>query len=796
MIEKVQSLESIGKFRSYLASGVVTFQNLTLIYAENGSGKTTLSRIFKSLTDNDPELIRRRESTLTTAAQAAQIYSKDSSSVRTTHTFNASGWNHPLPNVEIFDIHFVNENVYSGFEFSDDHKKKLHQFVIGSQGIAIQQQIEQNKTAKTAKRLLIDGIEQQIITGVGNGMTRDMLPSILMLTTTLPATIAQDIANSRSALQSANANTAIRSLPLLQQYPNITTTIDFDRLIAILENTTHQIQDAAMKLLFDNHCVELSNNSLQHPDNWLHTGFNYIATVSGSGSDVLCPFCKQELIPGMDILNAYSQRFNEAFNSHVTEIENALTELKNVNIDSFLQVLTERTGINTTNSATWHSYIPNVTAPNINLVSNEAALRLSLQNSIADFTQKQRNPSGAIATTNLIELREFIAQIRLQIGNSNQEINNYNTEINRFKAGIQTVATAENNLNDLLRRQQRATVTIDTLCTTLRQEKTLLRGLDTTYTGLVQTQEAAVSAFFTTYGTRINHYLQTVFKTPFQIANVANIAPQGQARQPKLGFNLTIDGAQISDDVTQNRNLKDCLSEGDKSTIAFAFFLSKLDLDTAIADKIIVFDDPLSSFDRNRKMNTVGLLRELRQRAKQLIVLSHNEHFLHELWSTKIAAGLKVSLWISPNFVSNSSELKPLDLDKLIENDYFRHLKELQDFLATPDILKKEHVLGLIRNVLESHIKFKFFRQLLPQGSGGTFGALIVKCKAVTITFRDSNTASVYSALELLNDVSWRPHHGGVQPTYPVGGIDPSTMTITELQGCITDAFNLIENRL
>ncbi len=394
------------------------------------------------------------------------------------------------------------------------------------------------------------------------------------------------------------------------------------------------------------------------------------------------------------------------------------------------------------------------------------------------------------------DFRQMIADINSAIATSNLQIAAYNTEISRFKVGIQTVSTAQMVLNVARRKGLRSDATIDALCTRIKQEVAVLNRLDAAYRPLVQAQEAAVATFFTNYGARINHYLQNVFKTPFQIVNIANVAPQGRATQSKLGYSLTINGIDISNDPAANTNLKDTLSEGDKSTIAFAFFLSKLDIDPAIADKIIVFDDPLSSFDRNRKAYTVSLLRGLLPVAKQLIVLSHNEHFLHSLSTTHISAGQKVTLWISQNFTAGTSEIHPLDLDTMVENDYFRNLKELDDFLSSPSMTKKDYVLGLIRLVLESHIKFKFRRQLLTTTGGPTFGALITRLTSAGVTFRDANTAGVISSLRLLNDISWQPHHGGVQPAYPVGGIDPISMTITELANCITDTFALIENRL
>ena len=118
MIHKVESLVSIGKFRNYQASGDVAFKKLTLIYADNGSGKTTISSVLRSLSENRPDRILKRKSTSSTAAQSARIIQRPAGLSDIMHLFNPTGWRHVYPDIEIFDIHFVDENIYSGVNFT------------------------------------------------------------------------------------------------------------------------------------------------------------------------------------------------------------------------------------------------------------------------------------------------------------------------------------------------------------------------------------------------------------------------------------------------------------------------------------------------------------------------------------------------------------------------------------------------------------------------------------------------------------------------------------------------------
>ena len=288
-----------------------------------------------------------------------------------------------------------------------------------------------------------------------------------------------------------------------------------------------------------------------------------------------------------------------------------------------------------------------------------------------------------------------------------------------------------------------------------------------------------------------------MFKTPFRIDDVVHVPPRGMATQSKIGYKLTIEGQDISFDSSQPNSVKDCLSEGDRSTIALAFFLSKLDIDPNVNNKILVFDDPLSSFDSNRRMYTVQLIKDLFPNIKQIIVLSHNEYFLHEL-SKGFAPGDKKTLRITEDFLARASVIEPLVLETLVENGYFRQIKELEYFLQHPDLSKKEIVLGWLRNVLEAHIRFKFYRQLSGLAANNqTFGNLITTLINQGVIFRNNvNRRNIISKLNLINGVSCRPHHGEPVPDYAILGSNPNTMNVTELANFVTDTFNLIDSEL
>lgn len=74
-------------------------------------------------------------------------------------------------------------------------------------------------------------------------------------------------------------------------------------------------------------------------------------------------------------------------------------------------------------------------------------------------------------------------------------------------------------------------------------------------------------------------------------------------------------------------SFRNTLSGSDKSTLALALFLAKVNADPNLADTIVVLDDPFNSLDEFRRCFTAIEIRKLCGRALQTIVLSHEKYF-------------------------------------------------------------------------------------------------------------------------------------------------------------------------
>ena len=550
--------------------------------------------------------------------------------------------------------------------------------------------------------------------------------------------------------------------------------------------------------MFSQHCQDLSDNTLSGPENWLQRGYSYLESKQSTNeTDISCPFCKQTIDFESDIITAYASKFNTAFNDLVQRLQTHLESLQNFNLEATIQAINNINQINTGRAASWTTHLPTTVQPPVfNIIASEVNLRNEFQNLISSVQQKIQNPTVPVATATATTFQASGQIINANIDTYNQNVSIYNNAITIFRSAIQTVAAAQLEVDRLRRIKKRFETPIDTLCNQLVAERQRLRSLETAYTQLSQQQQAAATTFFNNYQTQINHYLGNVFRTPFRIDNVVHVAPRGRAIQSQIGYKLTIDGNDISFEPNQPYNAKECLSEGDKSTIALAFFLSKLDIDPNKQDKILIFDDPLSSLDTNRRTYTIGIIKSLFQQLKQVVVLSHNEYFLYEI-GKDIAISDKCTLRISEDFAARASRIEVCDLDELVKIDYFRNIERLEAFRSNPDINLKDTVLGWLRNVLESHLRFKFYKQIRTMTGQQTFGRLISHLNNSAVVFRDNtNRTDIISKMNLINGVSWKAHHGDPNPDYTALGMNPNTISVAELDNLIQDTLNLIETRL
>lgn len=193
----------------------------------------------------------------------------------------------------------------------------------------------------------------------------------------------------------------------------------------------------------------------------------------------------------------------------------------------------------------------------------------------------------------------------------------------------------------------------------------------------------------------INNRLRLMGLKGFMLIKEAGSVPQYRLERP-----------------TQNEGVFTTLSEGEKTLISFLYFLEVCngELDTSTGklkrDRIIVIDDPISSLSHNYVYDIASLIRRQvlnpKERFKQVIILTHNLFFFHEL-AKLLKEEKEKSLAIFRITKSEFSSVLTME-ESEIQNDYQSFWQTIKDALqgrTSPNVIP-----NMMRNILEYYFSF------------------------------------------------------------------------------------------
>lgn len=288
---------------------------------------------------------------------------------------------------------------------------------------------------------------------------------------------------------------------------------------------------------------------------------------------------------------------------------------------------------------------------------------------------------------------------------------------------------------------------------------------------LEEKQSKEAEEFGQKYLYSINNYLLRL-GTDLQITKL-------NKKATKFVYYIKIGSHDIRSDST-SKSLRHTLSEGEKNCLAFAFFLARLELRDDIEQRSIVFDDPISSLDNNRRGATLNMLTRLAKTCKQFVLLSHDMKFVKDFKSKIVETQvLKIVK------TKDSSQIIPFDIERATLTGVFKDIMVLKEFADKGELSnhKPRDVVRCIRPVLEGFIRLKYYLHI---DEGEWLGDFIKKIK-------DSKEGDAFYQqqknlvdIEDLNDYSKTYHHAN-----PNCLEEP--IVSSELQGYCKLLFKVIE---
>lgn len=733
MIEKIIGIANVGKFTDYRARGDVSFRRLTLIYAENAKGKTTLTAILRSLQAGEGRFVNERKTLGSTGPVSIELRING-----TTVYYGPRGWSSIYPEMMIFDPVFVTQNVYSGDEINHEQRRNLHRFALGEQAVQLASRLDEIAEAIRDKNLEIRETRNQIQRNIqGNISIEDFIALPLV------EEVDEAITAKEQEVQSLKVANTIREKSYLS--PVNLPEIPFEEIKGLLAKTLPDISFDAERRVKDHisTCMDAQGEA------WISKGLSYIIHNR-------CPFCGQE-ISEIDLIEAYRGYFSEAYNDlkeGVRRISEQVVELL-----SELALLDIQNAITTNqlNVEFWRQHIQGE-APSLDadiIRSCWLALRDAIQHLL---DQKNRAPLELIAVDEaLTKAWEEYEQSRAALDKYNARVQRFNRLITEKKnsLGGKSVSQAENDLLRLKNTKVRYSREVSGACERyikLQEEKRLL---EEEREQKRRELEEQTQQMLQQYQDCINQYLRR-FGADFEIIDTTE---QYYGGTPRLQYCLSIRGQKVDldvDDSTVVPSFGNTLSSGDKTTLALAFFLARIDSDTRINHKIIILDDPLSSMDGHRRMQTCQEILHLTARAKQVIVLSHDPYFLRMLWDGMLNNKNDVkTLTIIRS--GGDSTIIPWDIERETRGEYFRNYCALAEYLEHGPSGDLRDVARCIRPLLEGNLRVRFPGCF---GADYSLGDMIL---AIEQSQGDSPLVllkSIHAELKDIHEYAKRYHHG------------------------------------
>ena len=690
MISKILKLQNVGLLQDATQGGAVTLGQVTAIYADNGRGKSTLTAVLRACQLGDAGRLNARKTIDAANAPEVKLLLKNNNHVE----FTANAWNNPLADIVIFDAEFVEHNVYSGFEVRAEQRQSLLEFALGNQTVQLKQQIDQltqDIDVQTRKRTQAE----RTLTGFAPPY------NVVQFIALQPVADAQQQID---ALQKRIEAAKNAQQLAARKDPAEIASIPFDVAVVftVLKTQIQDVEEAAEAVVK----AHLAKHNSEDFEDWVSRGQNYLG-----GAD--CPFCGQAT-GGLGLIEAYRSHFNKAYADLKRQVAGLKSQIESGLADYKIESAVSAAATNAARIEAWKDQL-NLTAPALDAAVLGAAIKQVREQLLAFAAAKERAPLESVGVqADADSAIAVVASIDAAIKSYNAEIRAQAATIADFKKKLATentaTLTADIRKLEAAQKRQLADVTAavteyqnaETERKRLDGEKTKARGqLDTLMQATLQQYQASINALLAAFGAE------------FSIEQLKPTYLGGGEPRSEYGLCLRNKSVKLGSraDIATGHSFATTLSEADKRTLAFAFFVARLNADPNLAGKFVVLDDPVSSLDRNRRHQSIRHIATLAGTCRQLLVLSHDAYFVREL---REKLGEHKPAPITPQLLTirrvqqGYSAFAPCDIDDVCSSDYYRHHRLVADYVDGKSTANTRDIAKAIRPLLEGYYHRRF----------------------------------------------------------------------------------------
>ena len=753
MINKIVKLKNIGLFFHGCPNGAVDLNQTTVIYAENARGKSTLAAVLQACHTSDATRLTSRRTIDVDDEPEVELLLENNS----LRKYENGAWSGTSPDIAVFDSEFVERNVYSGFAVRPDQRQALLDFALGDTTVQLKQQIEdlsKDIQEQTTKIREIETLLSSLASPLGIQQFIDLEPIDNAENQILE--YQRRIESTKNA-QQLNARSDPTSLELVQ--------FDLHEIFEILARQLEDIEKTAEETVN----THLAKHGIGGLEDWISQGQVFMKTLD-------CPFCSQSL-NGLELIDAYRSHFNEAYQGLKEEVATLKTNITTSLADTLADLAFSTATTNTARIEAWKDQI-DIDSPIFDKDTLKQALIDARNTLIPLAKQKLSAPLELVGTDADVDV------VKQHIATANQLISDYNeavavivSKVEDFKKGVTTedISSLETELQRLLASIQKQQPEAARACADYQSATTEKERLKQIKEQIRKQIDTLMENTLTQYQTSINSILAT-FGAKFSIDRLSTDY-RGHGGRPQTKYGLKVRNQDVElgsgSDFSSGHSFSTTLSESDKRTLAWAFFIARLEEDEqALASKVVVLDDPVSSMDRNRRDQTIRRIALLATNCKQLVVLSHDAYFIRELRDHLLKlrqTSIMPKLLQITRVENDYSAFSDCDLDEMCESDYYRHHRMVVEYVNGTSAVDIRDVAKAIRLLLEGYLHRRFPGHI-PRNQ--MFGKIISDYIAPATTGPLSHLRQHEAELREINDYASKFHHDTNQDADSVPVLD------------------------
>ncbi|MZI93040.1 AAA family ATPase [Vibrio sp. CAIM 722] len=655
MFKNIKSIKNFGIFKDAKTNAGQPFYQFNLFYGFNYSGKTTLSRIFRALQLGETPEGYETGSFVIDQHESISIKSNELQKVE---------------NLRVFNSDYIAKNV------NFDESSVSPVLIVGERNIDLENEIQELEAAipnKEQERIKIlesknnkEKEKNSRLSAVGRNVTDlNILGRSTFNAASVKSMLGGAIAEHKltpeqlSAFTDTAKATAVASAPkTVITVPDMT--ILLNEVADILHTSVTQITIAELD----------ADKKLR---DWVEEGIEH------NEGHTTCQFCQSPINPArLDELNTY---FSKAYKELSQRIDSAIASVK---AKSLISGIPKTSQLYPDLQAGFDDLRNEVEPLNLSF----DAVKLSLINLLTDKKEHMAEdvPFSASDYT-LPDATELLEKFNAQIAAHNKRASNHSTEQRQAIEAIKRhYVYQESQDYDHSNAALDIKAFKDTAQTLQDNIIAMNTRVDIIKSELNNTKQGAQS---------LNNNLRQYFgKTDIEIKPIAGT----------YKF------------MREDREAKH-LSDGERTAIAFAYFITQLE-DEALKDikPIVYLDDPISSLDSNHIYNVLGIIKNKlnHDHVEQLFISTHNFEFFNlvKMWMSYYRAtkgNQKRSQYFLINRNGDYSQIDQLpDILKNHRSEYAYLISKVKEAVTQPQNCDAIAVQSYVRKIMEVYFSFRF----------------------------------------------------------------------------------------